>query len=485
MIAPTSNRPVRQPFAAHRTRAVLGACLLAALASALAACSRDPSASASDPTPPPAATAPDLSRTYHFESGPVRPLALSADHKRLFVANTAAGTLDILTVDDDGLRAEASVPVGVDPVALAVRNAGEVWVVNHLSDSVSVVDVASTPPRVRQTLLVGDEPRDIVRRAAAPARLHHHRASRPATDLAGVPGAGDPQHHRRGPCHVWVFDTDRLGDTLGGRPLAIVVLPGDTPRALAASADASTVYAAVHHSGNRTTAISSHLPCEGFDNDTPCTVNGQTVPGSALGPGANGAGVPAPAVGVIVKADAQGAWRDGRGRDWSSLVRFQLPDDDVFALDARTLETTARFAQVGTTLFNMAVNPRSGEVYVSNTEARNELRFEGPGRFAGTTLQGHLAEPDHVAERGQGRAPPSEPAPGLRSPARTGGPARPQPGHPAGHGGIGRWQHAVRGRVRLRQGRRAAHCLARRRHLDPVALGPPSVAAAIQRPGAG
>ena len=46
MIAPTSNRPVRQPFAAHRTRAVLGACLLAALASALAACSRDPSASA-------------------------------------------------------------------------------------------------------------------------------------------------------------------------------------------------------------------------------------------------------------------------------------------------------------------------------------------------------------------------------------------------------------------------------------------------------
>jgi hypothetical protein len=29
---------------------------------------------------------------------------------------------------------------------------------------------------------------------------------------------------------------------------------------------------------------------------------------------------------------------------------------------------------------------------VSNTEARNDLRFEGPGTFAGTTLQGHLAE---------------------------------------------------------------------------------------------
>jgi DNA-binding beta-propeller fold protein YncE len=398
MISPISTPPVRQPFALHRAKAVLGACLMAALVLALPACGRDPSASASDPAPPPAATAPDLSKTYHFESGPVRPLALSADRKRLFVANTAAGTLDILTVDDDGLRAEASVPVGVDPVAVAERHAGEVWVVNHLSDSISVVDVASSPPRVRQTLLVGDEPRDIVfagpQRQRAFITTAHRGQQRSSPDLAGVPGAGDPQLTTPGVgrADVWVFDTDRLGDTLGGRPVAIVVLPGDTPRALATSVDGGTVYAAVHHSGNRTTAISSHLPCEGFDNDTPCTVNGQTVPGSALGPGTNSAGVPAPAISLIVKADAQGAWRDGRGRDWSSLVRFDLPDDDVFALDAQTLDTTARFAQVGTTLFNMAVNPRSGAVYVSNTEARNELRFEGPGRFTGTTLQGHLAE---------------------------------------------------------------------------------------------
>jgi hypothetical protein len=35
----------------------------------------------------------------------------------------------------------------------------------------------------------------------------------------------------------------------------------------------------------------------------------------------------------------------------------------------------------------------SGAVYVSNTDARNDLRFEGPGTFApGVTLQGHLAE---------------------------------------------------------------------------------------------
>jgi hypothetical protein len=48
---------------------------------------------------------------------------------------------------------------------------------------------------------------------------------------------------------------------------------------------------------------------------------------------------------------------------------------------------------VGTTLFNMAVNPVSGKVYVSNTEARNDKRFEGEGIFSlGETLRGHLVE---------------------------------------------------------------------------------------------
>jgi hypothetical protein len=53
---------------------------------------------------------------------------------------------------------------------------------------------------------------------------------------------------------------------------------------------------------------------------------------------------------------------------------------------------TASYSRVGTVLFNLAVNPVSGNVYVSNTEARNEVRFEGTGIFAGSTVRGHLAE---------------------------------------------------------------------------------------------
>ena len=332
-----------------------------------------------------------------FESGPVRPLALSADGTRLFVANTPDGYLEILHVTGAGLQLEASVAVGVDPVAVAVRTPGEVWVVNQVSDSVSVVDVESVPPRVVRTLLVGDEPSDLVFGGAGRSRAFvttaHRGQQRSSPLLAGVPGAGDPQLTTPGVgrADVWVFDAKDPGSG-AGVPLAIVTLRGDTPRGLAVTPDGATVYAAVFKSGNQTTATSSLLPCDGFDNDTPCNVEGTTVPGSALGPATNHAGVPAPKVGVIVKAGADGKFRDGRGRDWTGAIKFDLPDEDVFALDAATLATRAVFSHVGTTLFNLAVNPKSGVVYVSNTEARNELRFEGPGSYAGRTLQGHLAE---------------------------------------------------------------------------------------------
>lgn len=97
-----------------------------------------------------------------FESGQVRPLALSPDGIRLFAANTPDARLEIFDVDATGIRHAASVPVGLEPVAVAARTDTEVWVVNHVSDSVSIVSLAADPPRVVRTLLVGDEPRDVV-----------------------------------------------------------------------------------------------------------------------------------------------------------------------------------------------------------------------------------------------------------------------------------------------------------------------------------
>src|SRR5207302_5773803 len=83
-----------------------------------------------------------------FESGQVRPLALSPDGSRLFAVNTPDDRLEIFAVGSGSLTHLDSVPVGLEPVAVAARTDTEVWVVNHLSDSISIVDVGSSPPRV-------------------------------------------------------------------------------------------------------------------------------------------------------------------------------------------------------------------------------------------------------------------------------------------------------------------------------------------------
>jgi cytochrome c peroxidase len=68
---------------------------------------------------------------------------------------------------------------------------------------------------------------------------------------------------------------------------------------------------------------------------------------------------------------------------------FTLPYREVFAIDASAnppapvAGPTGTYAHVGTTLFNMIVNPVSGKVYVSNLESNNQQRFEGANSFAG------------------------------------------------------------------------------------------------------
>src|SRR5262247_1549188 len=164
-----------------------------------------------------------------FETGQVRPLALSPDCTRLFATNTPDNRLEIFSVSAAGLTHTGSVPVGLEPLAVAARSNTEVWVVNHLSDSVSIVDVGTSPPRVTRTLLVGDEPRDIVFAGPGGTRAFITAAHR------GQNRPGDPQLTTTGVgrADVWVFNAAGLDTTLGGTPLSIITLFGDTPRALA------------------------------------------------------------------------------------------------------------------------------------------------------------------------------------------------------------------------------------------------------------
>src|SRR6201999_3344071 len=159
--------------------------------------------------------------------------------------------------------------------------------VNHLSDSVSVIklDDDGDGGRVERTLLVGDEPRDIV--FAGPG---HHRAFI-TTAHRGQNIPFDPQFTTPGVgrADVWVFDAGALGSSLGGSPLTIVTLFTDTPRALAVTPDGTRVYAAGFHTGNQTTSISEAVLPDG------CGADG------APGPATNANLDPAPDVGTIVK----------------------------------------------------------------------------------------------------------------------------------------------------------------------------------------
>lgn len=344
-----------------------------------------------------------------FETVPTRPMTKVGN--RLFVVNPQDNHVDIFTVAQDGtLETSSSIGVGLEPIAIAKRNDDEIWVVNHLSDSVSILDISVTPIRVKRTLLVGDEPRDIVfAKNKAFITTAHRGQHRTHASIAAVPGAGDPRTHDAsvGRGDVWVFDGENLGTELGGRPEKIVELFGDTTRALAVSPDDETVYAAVFHSGNQTTAVHEGVMCYGFTDDStgsqPCDVKdgitspngllGGVLPGGRPAPGANKDGVAQPWTSMIVKFDQDsGEWRDSLGRNFSNGVRFNLPDYDVFSIDTDTLNINAQYPHVGTTLFNMAVDPTNGDVFVTNTDAQNHIRFEGPGEHGGSTVRGNIAQ---------------------------------------------------------------------------------------------
>ncbi|HEX7699442.1 MAG TPA: hypothetical protein VF403_01935, partial [Kofleriaceae bacterium] len=311
----------------------------------------------------------------------MRPLALSPNGKLLFAANTPDNRLEIFRVNNGSLTPIGSISVGLEPVAVAARTNDEVWVVNHLSDSISIVKLDTAfVATVTRTLLVGDEPRDIVFAGANKNRAfvttaHRGQNTGDAYDLQ-TPGVGRAD--------VWVFDANSLGTTAGGTRLTKLTLFADTPRALAASRDGSRVYAAAFQSGNQTTSVSPYAVHTMYPHGMPgpATITlGSTV-------------IPQPPTGLIVKYK-NGHWVDAYGTVFDPFVKVNLPDDDVFAIDANASPPAAIasgvFAHVGTTLFNMAVNPASGKVYVTNTDAHNDVRFEGhtPGF---TSVVGHIAD---------------------------------------------------------------------------------------------
>src|SRR5207245_4104189 len=118
-----------------------------------------------------------------------------------------------------------------EPVSVAARNDGEVWVANWLSDSVSVVDLKTW--NVTRTFDVGDEPTDVV--FAGQQR-----------ELAFVCVSGLSQ--------VKVYDP-----TTPAASPQVITIRGKQPRALTRDAAGAHVFVSVFESGNQTTVVPANL----------------------------------------------------------------------------------------------------------------------------------------------------------------------------------------------------------------------------------
>jgi YVTN family beta-propeller protein len=333
-------------------------------------------------TPPPGGTdAPAPSSFVNWETGQVHPVDMTPDASRFLVCNTADDRLEVFDVSMGVPVLVSEIPVGLDPIAVRARTNTEVWVVNNISDSVSVVSLATR--NVVATLKTHDEPSDVV--------------------FAGTPQRAFVSCSQVN--KVQVFDPTNLGTA----PVDIAI-KGKDPRAMAVSPDGQTVYVAVFNSGNATTLLGGGstmaLPGVSFP---PNVVSYPDGPYAGLNPPPNsgadfdppqaGANPPPPRVGLIVRKDASGHWMDDNAHDWTEKISgsqsadsgrvagWDMPDRDLAAIDTSSLSIS-----YATGLMNicagLGVNPATGIIAVVGTDAINQIRFEPNvrGRFVRVML---------------------------------------------------------------------------------------------------
>ncbi len=308
----------------------------------------------------------------NWETPQVHPLDLTPDGQRLLAVNTADDRLEVFALKGGTAVHVGSIPVGLDPVSVRARSSDEVWVVNHVSDSISIVDV--TARNVVRTLQTDDEPTDVV--------------------FAGTPQRAFVSCSQVN--KVQVFDPQN--------PAALpveIAIDGEDPRAMAVSPDGTKVDVAIFESGNRSTILGG-TPVPGFFPPDvvghPAGPYGGANPppnaGTAFDPPMTPSNPPPPPVGLIVRKDSLGRWMDDNAGDWTDFVSganaplsgrpvgWDLLDHDLAVIDAGTLGVD----YVGG-LMNLcmavAVNPATGDVTIVGTEALNEIRFEPNlnGRF--------------------------------------------------------------------------------------------------------
>jgi hypothetical protein len=260
---------------------------------------------------------------FHYEARQTHPLERGLDGATLLALNSDEGRLAVLRCDGDAQDRPwliAEIPVGLGPVSVRARTADEVWVVNEVSDSLSIVSLSCN--LVVATLPCPDEPADVVF----------------ASGRAYVSCAGNRL--------LRVFDAESRTE------LAAIPLAGHSPRALAVDPAGARVVVAFLHSGNGTTVLPSSVASA---PETPWNPALPSAPTTAL---------------IVDTSDPR--------------IAYHVLDHDLAVISTGSPGHVDYFTGIGTSLFTIAARPGTAEWWVGNTEANNRTRYEPnlKGRFA-------------------------------------------------------------------------------------------------------
>ena len=290
----------------------------------------------------------------HFESGQVHPIAITPDGSRVLVVNTPDNRLSVFDVTGAAPVRVGEIQVGLEPISVAARSNGEAWVVNQLSDDVSVVDL--TTFNVKATVHAGDEPADVVF----------------ANGLAWVSVANED-------C-IKIYDPANLT-----RAPQVVPVAARMPRALAAKTNGSSVFVAVFNTNHTTTSLSEAEAGDSLPAPNPPMKAGlPAVPKTAL---------------IVRKNTVTNNWIDEAGKLWNSKIPYDLQLVEFLEISTSTKAVVHSYNDIGVILMGAAYDPVHDYAAVCGTYALNDVRFEP--KLVGHNTEARLAlcKPDGTRQR--------------------------------------------------------------------------------------
>ena len=258
---------------------------------------------------------------------------LVAQGGRLYVVNTPSDTVDV--IDCATLDVVDRIPVGVEPVCVVPRPDGtELWVSNHVSDSVSVIDLRPDSPTRHQVI----------------ATIQQFDPETRATQFDEPVGIAFASDHK---AYVALSSENAIAviDVATREVIRRLSIPAQDPRAIAVRN--GKLYVLPFESNNQTQLSGGTGKLDGelvtFDAVQHSIANNNV-----------------PSLGAVV-----------------DIVKHpQVPDRDLFVFDTETDTLVQTREHLGTLLYGLVVDSHD-TVYIAQTDARNHVNGK-----AGTARHG-------------------------------------------------------------------------------------------------